>query len=181
MKKLMIAVAIVCAAAMSHAATANWSAPFTFNTAQTLETVAPVTYSWALIEGATVDAFKDVSFANGELTGATAFSTGAAITVSPMGQEMAGSVANGTADKYYALVIYDANSKLWGISDAVLAVKNPTDASGNTLQDMMFTNEPNTFGMGISSMMANQAVPEPTSGLLLLLGVAGLALRRRRA
>ncbi|MCR5413849.1 MAG: PEP-CTERM sorting domain-containing protein, partial [Kiritimatiellae bacterium] len=25
------------------------------------------------------------------------------------------------------------------------------------------------------------AVPEPTSGLLMLLGVAGLALRRRRA
>ena len=29
--------------------------------------------------------------------------------------------------------------------------------------------------------MAGLAVPEPTSGLLMLVGLAGLALRRRRA
>ena len=38
-----------------------------------------------------------------------------------------------------------------------------------------------TSSWGSKAGWYTQAVPEPTSGLLLLLGVAGLALRRRRA
>ena len=37
------------------------------------------------------------------------------------------------------------------------------------------------YGTGADMSWQTAAVPEPTSGLLLLLGVAGLALRRRRA
>ena len=37
------------------------------------------------------------------------------------------------------------------------------------------------IGYGMQEGVTNSNVPEPTSGLLLLLGVAGLALKRRRA
>ena len=37
-----------------------------------------------------------------------------------------------------------------------------------------------TIGYGTQSGVT-QSVPEPTSGLLMLVGLAGLALRRRRA
>ena len=46
---------------------------------------------------------------------------------------------------------------------------------------------PGTFGADAATMLSSgtsanfQSVPEPTSGLLMLLGMAGLALRRRRA
>ena len=38
-----------------------------------------------------------------------------------------------------------------------------------------------TVGSGSAGAWTTAAVPEPTSGMLLLLGVAGLALRRKRA
>jgi len=40
---------------------------------------------------------------------------------------------------------------------------------------------PVTFSSGSWTAPSSESVPEPTSGMLLLLGVAGLALKRRRA
>ena len=34
---------------------------------------------------------------------------------------------------------------------------------------------------GESAFVVSQVIPEPTSGLLMLFGLAGLALRRRKA
>ena len=183
MKKAIIAMAVALVGASLQAATANWGAPFVFNSNQTMETVGAVDYQWAIVELASADV-SGISFANGTLTGATAFAGGKAtdvINVSPMGQELAGVLSGATAGKYYSLVIWQADEKLWGISDAALATANPTDATGNTLMDLQFTNGNDPFGVGVPSMTASQAVPEPTSGLLLLLGMAGLALRRKQA
>ena len=59
-----------------------------------------------------------------------------------------------------------------------------TDAAGNTYQSETVSSMAWAVGTGSISFEGNgtwTAVPEPTSGLLMLLGMAGLALRRKRA
>ena len=58
------------------------------------------------------------------------------------------------------------------------------DAAGNTYKSETLTTKALAVGKGSISFEGNgtwTAAPEPTSGLLLLLGVAGLALKRKRA
>ena len=53
--------------------------------------------------------------------------------------------------------------------------------TGNVTAKSSSVNIPETPGSWTVSGVRFETVPEPTSGLLLLLGVAGLALKRRRA
>ena len=55
----------------------------------------------------------------------------------------------------------------------------PTPADALTFYNYIDADWGNNKEMFAGNALVN--VPEPTSGLLLLLGVAGLALRRRRA
>jgi len=186
MKKLMVALAAVAMAAVVQAATVNWG-------------------------GATSNAAGDAGIAAGStaylIFSATAFSPAAATSINPT----AGTTDNGgtvvstyttTADDtanwafgstyssddlakingYYGIMLVDAagdaNKASWMY---VGQISGATATSSGLKADFNSDWSDASAHLSMNGYNATVAVPEPTSGLLLILGMAGLALRRRRA
>ena len=87
-------------------------------------------------------------------------------------------VSYNVGDSVYAIVVYTttANGQDWYIANkatTTLAAAADVTVAG------LGTNVGGTGGAAITGWTA--AVPEPTSGLLMLVGLGALALRRRRA
>ena len=81
-------------------------------------------------------------------------------------------VLNGTQADLRAL----GESGDWDYSDATVSATIKGTFEGKTGASAIASGVPTSW-----TVSGAVAVPEPTSGLILLLGVAGLALRRRRA
>ena len=176
----MIATAIVCAAAFAHGALCNWNT-YAYDSAMATS-LDGGTY-WIVSLGASADALAGITVnGNGEISlgTATQVDTGAipSGTYGAIGGTISGLSAadNGS---YYGIVVWDgvvdgfygkASGVVSGIVDAP-----PTD--GTTIA---FDNTGLGYGATLATIQT-EPVPEPTSGLLMLLGMAGLALRRRRA
>ena len=184
MKKLMIALAVAAFAGFAQAATCSWGSG-AFRTATSAEggwsstgvnsAGALVTMSIYLIDASTYtdlasasqkDLFDSYSTKMADLTGQNKnANTGALIGAITINEDDA------FAGVQYAVAIAtytDANYGDMYMATRVQASFNSATSKGSATS--IFTPVSNW-----------QSVPEPTSGLLMRLGMAGLALRRRRA
>ena len=193
MKKLMMAVAVVALAIGANAAMVDWQYKITSvgTSAASYPEYANLnagkyvaylfdetTWETALAEGITKTTFEDAEdsgklFRGANSAGKYPFGTRQDTAT---GTTLNMRAISGEGGSYY-LVLVDTSADTWKYNATEKELASRTEQGGAIAENALSVTYTTFHGYA----WTNVNVPEPTSGLLLLLGMAGLALRRRRA
>lgn len=184
MKKLIIAAAIVCAAALSQAASVSWTCTLVKNGSAGASN-AGIAYLMLASDVAdfTALAGKGATAVNAALADALiSYTPGTAgkYTHDAVDNATLG-LTDGTSYGNAYLVIFDTATVTDASKFYVTQTKALETYEGDKVASLSFGSQSAASKLDSNWNAVAAAVPEPTSGLLLLLGVAGLALKRKRA
>ena len=193
MKKLMIALAVAALAVIGNAAVVNWGAGTITEPGGGTANKSVTGYLFVL----TADQYSVLNTAYASASGASAGEKMANTVWNAYGTKLGDATATGTSSKKGLLTLTD-ETKDYGAGDTAYAALIYTYGSGDELKyigNIGTVTLESAMDVDVASMSISlfgdstkgatawtaASVPEPTSGLLMLLGMAGLALRRRRA
>lgn len=188
MKKLMIAFAAVAVATFAQAATVDWALS-SKNTIRTYSGGEGASITIYLLNTGATDYAKTIAgIADGSVTSANIASQAGYLTSGTTGASGAKlGKASGSATVASPGVDYSIIFVYFETVDAknyyyLSGTQTGTSYDGSVEYPSGSTATWTSSGYSQSNWHAvSSSVPEPTSGLLMLLGMAGLALRRRRA
>ena len=193
MKKLMVAVAAVAMAAASYAAQIDWKVATgawklqdgTAAASGTAVYLIDFSKKASIISALSAEDFEyteaNIKAITGVVGKSTTMDSAGAVDATTATGLPSSYVASTTKYNWgYLVVETQANGDVYADIAGSLskAVYDPSDPTYKTPQQVSFTDRQ---AMTYDKVHTGGDVPEPTSAMLMLLGVAGLALKRRRA
>ena len=190
MKKLFVSIVVMGLAVASQAANLDWR--YNAAAADEGQTVYLMLGTEAVQEWENLEAVKAAAVDNGAVTknGRNYYASGKAIS---------DKITSDSASVYYVVVSADGNSfGVTSVSDMTASVYDPQQQQGTTGNNTSLSSssitksgiawgtgggtdpDPGTDPVDPPTPGPGSDVPEPTSGILLMIGGAALALRRRR-
>ena len=196
MKKIMIMAAVLATGLVVNAASVSWSVSNVYSSTDTTAkgdgyiAYLFVSANSSNVSGLTVTTLSAVTAAIGN--GDDWATTVAGLSSANKALSSAGTIANAATGMSSSFESGSLSAFAIVFDAATLADANNyyvvTTSTGATDASVTFTSSTGTKTLGFGTQATKSvadgawtAVPEPTSGLLMLLGMAGLALRRKRA